>query len=67
LLLEVAQAHAVLARRTATKRPLLKRAISGKFAQLERALLAEEAGLRTEDRAYWLPLLKELERLRHTQ
>ena len=65
LLLEVAQAHAGLARRIATQRPLLKHAISGKRAQLERALRAEEAGLRTEDKIYWSPLLKELERLRH--
>jgi hypothetical protein len=65
LLLEVAQAHAGLARRIATQRPLLKHAISGQLAQLERALFAEEASLRTKDKIYWSPLLKELERLRH--
>ena len=65
LLLEVAQAYAELARRIATKRPLLKHAASGKLAQLERALFSEEAGLRTKDKTYWSPLLKELERLRH--
>ena len=65
LLLAVAQAHAGLARRFATQRPLLKHAILAKVAPLERALLAEEAGLRAEDKAYWRPLLKELEKLRH--
>ncbi len=67
LLLEVAQAHAGLARRTATQRPLLKHAISGRLAQLERTLLAEEASLRTKDKIYWSPLFKELEKLRHTK
>jgi len=67
LLLEVAQAHSGLARRLASKRPLLKHVLSAGLAPLERALLAEEAVLRTEDRAYWLPLLKELEELRRTR
>lgn len=65
LLLEVAQTHASVARRLATKRPLLKHAISSKLTQLERALADEESHLRTEDKAYWSPLLKELEKLRH--
>ena len=65
LLLAVAQAHANLARRLATKRPLLRHAASGKLAQLERALADEETRVRAEDKAYWRPLLKELERLRH--
>jgi hypothetical protein len=67
LLLEVARAHASLARRLATKRPLLKRAVSGKLTQLENALLTEEARLRAEDKTYWSPLLKELEQLRHVE
>ena len=67
LLLEITQAHSGLARRLASKRPLLKHAISARLAPLERALLAEETALRTEDNAYWLPLLKELEKLRHTK
>jgi hypothetical protein len=67
LLLEVAQAHSGLARRLASKRPLIKHAISARLAPLERALLAEEAGLRTKDKAYWLPLLKELEKLRRAK
>jgi len=65
LLLEVARTHASLARRLATKRPLLRHAAAGKLAQLESALTAEENHVRTEDKAYWSPLLKELERLRH--
>lgn len=65
LLLEVAQAHVGVARRLATKRPLLKHAISGKLTQLEEALVAEENRLRAEDRDYWSPLFKELEKLRH--
>ncbi len=65
LLLEMAQAHPDLAQRLSAKRPLLRHAASGQSTQLERALLAEERSLRAEDKTYWLPLLKELERLRH--
>ncbi len=67
LLIEAAQAHVRVARRLVIKRPLLKYAVSGRLAQLERALLAEEKNLRAEDKAYWLPLLKELEKLRHAK
>lgn len=65
LLLEVAQAHASLARRLAVQRPLLRHAVAGKPAPLESALAAEENQMRTEDKAYWSPLLRELEKLRH--
>lgn len=65
LLLEVAQAHAGLARRLAAKRPLLRPAAAGKLAQLESQLVVEENYMRAEDKAYWSPLLRELERLRH--
>jgi hypothetical protein len=65
LLVEVAQAHARVARTLATKRPLLKQAISGRVIPLERELMAEEKNMRTEDKSYWSPLFKELERLRH--
>lgn len=65
LLSEVAQAHTSLARRLAAQRPLLSHAASGKLAQLENALVAEENRMRSEDKAYWSPLLKELESLRH--
>jgi hypothetical protein len=43
----------------------LKHATAGKLRRLERALLAEENHVRAEDKAYWSPLLKELETLRH--
>jgi hypothetical protein len=65
LLSEVAQAHAVSARRLAPKRPLLRHAAVGKLAPLENALAAEENEVRIRDKAYWSPLLKELESLRH--
>jgi hypothetical protein len=65
LLLEVAQANAGLARRLAAKRPLLRHAAVGKLAQIESALSVEENSVRAKDKAYWSPLLKELERLRH--
>jgi hypothetical protein len=65
LLLEVARAHPGVARRLATKRPLLKHAIMGRLTSVERALTVEENHLRLEDKTYWSPLLKELERLRH--
>ena len=65
LLLEFAQANERLASRLAVQRPLLKLALSGSLPLLEQGLLAEEAAVRAEDRAYWLPLRKELEKLRH--
>jgi len=65
LLVEIARNHARLARRLATKRPLLRHAAFGKLAQLERSLSDEENSLRAKDKAYWSPLLKELEKLRH--
>jgi hypothetical protein len=67
LLVEVAQAHADEARRLMARRPLLNHALAGKLGQLDRALLAEEKGVRTTDKAYWMPLLKELKRLRQGQ
>ncbi|MSU58970.1 MAG: hypothetical protein EXS35_12520 [Pedosphaera sp.] len=65
LLLEVAAANTSIAWRLAAKRPLLRSAASGKLAQLERALATEENKLRAKDKAYWSPLLAELESLRH--
>ena len=65
LLLAVAETHPSLARQLAAKRPLLRSAAAGKLTQLESALGTEENKLRAEDKAYWSPLLKELESLRH--
>jgi hypothetical protein len=67
LLQQVAQSYAPLARQLAARRPLLKHALSGDLAQLETALGQEEFRVRTADKAYWLPLRKELEKLRHTK
>ena len=64
LLQEIAQAHPLLARRLTARRPLLRHARLGRLAQLQAALANEENCLRSEDRAYWVPLLKELEELR---
>ncbi len=66
LLAEVARANRALAIRLASQRPLLRCAVSGTLAQLETALGKEEKRLRIRDKAYWLPLRKELERLRHS-
>jgi len=65
LLLEVALAHKGLARRLAARRSLLRHAVSGNLTKLESALADEERRLRAKDKAYWTPLLNELERLRH--
>ena len=46
---------------------LLAHALAGKLPELERALSAEESAERKQDREYWLPLRRELEKLRHAQ
>ena len=66
LLLEVARANAVLCRRLVASRPLLARATTD-AAALERALTAEETAERARDKIYWLPLRRELEKLRHAK
>jgi hypothetical protein len=48
-------------------RALLALAQAGEQTPLEAALLAEEQREREADRAYWLPLKQELERLRRRQ
>ncbi len=65
LLIETARSHAAFCRRLLRERPLLAEAASGKTDALERALRGEEANERERDRAYWLPLREELEKLRH--
>ena len=67
LLIEVVRLNAPLDRRIVSKRPLLAEAISGNVGELERALRDEEADERERDKLYWLPLRKELERLRHSR
>lgn len=46
-------------------RPLLASALHNDEASVEASLLEEERTERAADRAYWIPLKKELERLRH--
>ena len=66
LLMEVTRANAALCRRLMTVRPLLAHATTD-AAALERALLAEETAEREQDKIYWLPLRRELEKLRHAK
>jgi hypothetical protein len=58
---------AIICRRLARRRALLVHAQTGKAADLGRALLAEETAERRRDREYWLPLRRELEKLRHNK
>jgi hypothetical protein len=67
LLLEVAQGHDKPARQLVAQRPLLRHAAAGTLTQLEHALATEENGLRADDKAYWSPLRRELEKLRHPE
>ena len=67
LLIEIAQSHVASCRRLQGKRPLLTIAASGKMNELEGALRDEETTERELDKAYWLPLRKELEKLRHVK
>ena len=66
LLVEVAQQNLKLAQKLSGKRSLLRHALAGEFRKLEVALAAEESAERKNDRLYWLPLRKELEKLRYT-
>ncbi len=66
LLQGLATRHRDLWEQEETGRPaVLAEACGGKERGLERALLAEELREREVDRRYWLPLRRELERLRH--
>ena len=65
LLVTVAQENSTLAKRLVGKRPLLRFALVGDLRGLETAFAAEEAAEREADRSYWLPLKRELEKLRH--
>ena len=67
LLIEVARTNAASCQRLVAARPLLAHAATGDAAALERALLAEETAEREQDKTYWLPLRRELEKLRHTK
>jgi len=65
LLVEAAQQNAKTAQKLSVKRPLLRYALAGESNKMEIALAAEESSERKNDRLYWLPLRKELEKLRH--
>ena len=65
LLLELARRHPALCRRLTARRPLLIHAQLGKMDDCVRALIDEEASERRRDAEYWLPLRRELEKLRH--
>jgi hypothetical protein len=67
LLIELADPHAALCRRLVSRRPLLALAASGALAELEKALRDEETAERERDKLYWLPLRRELEKLRHAR
>lgn len=65
VLIEVARAAPDVCRAVIATRPLLAHALSGDVAALASALRVEEDQERAIDRAYWAPLRRELERLRH--
>jgi hypothetical protein len=65
LLQLIARSFPDVARRLSGERPLLRSVGSSPITRIESALAEEERRERTDDKAYWLPLRKELERLRH--
>ena len=67
LLVAVAAGHAATCRRLSRTRELLTLAARGELAALADALQGEERLEREKDRAYWLPLRRELEKLRHAR
>jgi hypothetical protein len=64
LLESLATTYPELAARLATERTLLNFALRGDQSSLRQALRAEEEAEREADRQYWVPLKKELERMR---
>jgi len=64
LLIAVGGEHPAACRRMARSRPLLLAVASGDRESVEALLDAEERSEREADRAYWLPLRRELEELR---
>jgi hypothetical protein len=66
LLVELARRQPALCQRLTPKRPLLAYAWPTDVSELERGLRDEETCERQADRAYWLPLRRELEALRHS-
>jgi hypothetical protein len=65
MLVSLAQAHPEIAARVSVDRALLLLATTNDERVLESALRDEEERERDADRAYWAPLRRELEELRH--
>ncbi|HBJ84451.1 MAG TPA: hypothetical protein DDZ88_11390 [Verrucomicrobiales bacterium] len=64
LLRDLASAYPALAEEETASRSLIRHAISGDFDLLTSAMEDEERQERLQDQAYWLPLKRDLERLR---
>ena len=67
LLVETAGRYSERVRDLSARRPLLKLALAGDESVVERELEAEEKREREKDRAYWKPLIAELEQLRRAR
>lgn len=67
LLVDLAKKYPKQTSHAARRRPLLVYALKGDELGLDAALKKEEGTERQADRRYWLPLKKDLERLRHKQ
>jgi hypothetical protein len=65
LLIELSTAHPEISDSAGRRRPLLGHAKHGDSEALAVALVEEKHREREADRLYWLPLKKELEKLRH--
>jgi hypothetical protein len=67
LLIELGSQHRKLCNRLTKQRPLLAMAVPERQTDLSEALSKEEKMEREADREYWVPLKKELERLRRAR
>lgn len=67
ILIELADRFPEMASRMATQRPSVAAAIAGNVEQLRQSLADEEFQQRQADRAYWEPLMRELEQLRRAR
>jgi hypothetical protein len=67
LLIELGAEQGRIMTQLRRKRPLLELAATLRKSALEDALLQEEQREREADRQYWVPLKKELEKLRHAR
>ena len=65
MLVELVRSFPVDTTRLLSTRPLLNHALTENLSALRSALHNEEEQIRAIDRAYWAPLKKELEELRH--